>query len=264
MLMTMVKFVGQCHLKLIWNVLSAMSKLNSLLSASDRQLPTKVTTPLSSAYCLERDTSAKLDGDAQTYYQGLIGILQWIVNLVVLTFCSLFPWCASRYLVFARTGHLNQLFHIFAYPKKHNRSTLVFGDALPTLDDSVFKSSDWSEYYPEAVEAIPPNASPSRGQVYLSIVLLMPTMLVVIWLVGRIPACSFSWIVLLFSGSANIRIRLNPPLLGLSLLPCVLPLKWLRVCVTNYEWWVYLLTVLVTPFAIMLPPLLFPQLLNLH
>ena len=140
----------------------AVRDVETELAASDRQLPTKVTTPLSSAYRPELDTSAELDGEAQTYYQGLIGILRWICELGRIDI--LFPVSLmSRYLVCARTGHLNQLFHIFAYLKKHDRSTLVFDDTLPTLDDSVFKSSDWSEYYPEAAEAIPSNAPPPRG-----------------------------------------------------------------------------------------------------
>jgi hypothetical protein len=57
--------------------------------------------------------------------------------------------------VCACTGHFNQLFHFFSYLKKHNRSTLVFDDTLLALHDIVLKSSDWSEYYPEAAEAIP-------------------------------------------------------------------------------------------------------------
>ncbi len=84
----------------------------------------------------------KLDGEAQTsFYQGLIGILRWICELGRIDI--LFPVSRmSRYLVCARTGHLNQLFHIFAYlTKRHDQSTLVFDDSLPTLDDSVLKSS---------------------------------------------------------------------------------------------------------------------------
>lgn len=91
----------------------AVRDIEAELAASDRQLPTKVTTPLSSAYRPELDTSAELDGEAQTYYQGLIGILRWICELGRIDI--LFPVSLmSRYLVCARTGHLNQLFHIFA------------------------------------------------------------------------------------------------------------------------------------------------------
>jgi hypothetical protein len=49
---------------------------------------------------------------------------------------------------------LDQLFHIFAYLKHHARSTLVFDPSEPTFDEEVFKCSDWSEFYPEATEAI--------------------------------------------------------------------------------------------------------------
>ena len=69
----------------------AMKDVETELAASDWQLPTKVKTPLSSAYCPELDPSAELDGNAQTCYQGLIGILWWICELGRINI--LFPGC---------------------------------------------------------------------------------------------------------------------------------------------------------------------------
>ena len=40
----------------------------------------------------------------------------------------------SRYLVSARAKHLEQCFHIFAYLKQYDRSTLVFDDTKPEFD----------------------------------------------------------------------------------------------------------------------------------
>jgi hypothetical protein len=64
----------------------------------------------------------------------------------------------SRYLVSARQGHLEQVFHIFAYLKHHPGSTMVFlDDTIPTFRGERFIKCDWSEFYPEAAEAIPGN-----------------------------------------------------------------------------------------------------------
>ena len=51
----------------------------------------------------------------------------------------------SRYLVSAREGHLDQVFHVFAYLKTHETSTMVFDDTEPEFDDCRFKECDWSE-----------------------------------------------------------------------------------------------------------------------
>ena len=41
--------------------------------------------------------------------------------------------------------------------ERYNRSTMVFDDTIPTFDESRFKATDWSAYYPNASEFIPPN-----------------------------------------------------------------------------------------------------------
>jgi hypothetical protein len=105
----------------------AIDEVERELKEASLKLPTKVTTPLSSGYCPEIDARAELDPDKQNYYQGLIGVLRWICELGridILTPVSML----SRYLVSARRGHLEQVFHIFAYLKAHERSTMVFDD----------------------------------------------------------------------------------------------------------------------------------------
>jgi hypothetical protein len=71
-----------------------------------------------------------------------------------------------------REGHLEQVFHVFAYLKKYNRSALVFNWTEPELDESAFKEVDWKEYYPRAKEAIPPNMPEPRGRLGTYLVVL--------------------------------------------------------------------------------------------
>ena len=70
----------------------------------------------------------------------------------------------ARFQACPREGHLDQLFHLFAYLKKYSRSALVFDWTEPVLDESKFKECDWKEFYPEAAEAIPPNMPEPRGR----------------------------------------------------------------------------------------------------
>ena len=41
---------------------------------------------------------------------------------------------------------------------------MVFDETEPVFDESRFQKCDWSEYYPGACEAVPPNAPDVRGQ----------------------------------------------------------------------------------------------------
>ncbi|KAI2492438.1 Reverse transcriptase (RNA-dependent DNA polymerase) [Fragilaria crotonensis] len=114
-------------------------------------------------YRPELDQTAELDAQRLNYYQGLVGVLRWICELGrvdILMPVSLM----SRYLVSAREGHLQQLFHVFAYLKQYDRSTMVFDDTEPSYDPRRFATQDWSKYYPDAKEAIPENMPEPRGK----------------------------------------------------------------------------------------------------
>jgi hypothetical protein len=84
----------------------------------DQCLPTRLATPLSQGYRPELDQSRELDEKRGQYYQSLIGVLCWIcelrrVNILVAVLML------SRYLVSPREGHLQQVFHLFAYLRHH-------------------------------------------------------------------------------------------------------------------------------------------------
>ena len=55
------------------------------------------------------------------------------------------------------------MFHIFAYMKHHTRSKMVFDDTEPVFDESSFTVCEWSEFYPDAAEAIPHDAPMECG-----------------------------------------------------------------------------------------------------
>jgi hypothetical protein len=132
----------------------AVSDVEQELSSVDKCLPTRVTTPLSQGYRPELDQSRELDAKRGQYYQSLIGVLRWVCELGrvdILVAVSML----SRYLLSPREGHLEQAFHLFAYLKHHKHSQMVFDETEPTFDPNAFKVCDWSEFYPDAEEAMP-------------------------------------------------------------------------------------------------------------
>ena len=56
-----------------------------------------------------------------------------------------------------REGHLETVFHMFAYLKNKHNSRMVFDPTYPEIDMSVFKKCDWKHFYGEVKEAIPLN-----------------------------------------------------------------------------------------------------------
>ena len=89
--------------------------------------------------------SAKLNETLTSRYRKLIGILRWAVELGSL---DIFFETAllSQYLASPREGHLEAVYHIFAYIKKSNKTAIVFDPKYITLDESAFsdaKVSDW-------------------------------------------------------------------------------------------------------------------------
>jgi hypothetical protein len=126
-------------------------------------LKKSVTTPFASGYRPELDAMPELDEKLSSYYSSLMGVLRWCIELgridivVEVNLLARFQACPRR-------GHLEQLFHVFAFLKKYNRSSLVFDWTEPQFDESRFKDCDWREYYPGAAEAIPTNMPEPRGK----------------------------------------------------------------------------------------------------
>jgi hypothetical protein len=126
------------------------------------KLRSKADRPMPSGYRPEVDVSDELTPDLVTRYQGLIGVLRWACELGrvdILTEVSML----SSHNAMPRVGHLEAVYHIFAYLKKHENSTLVFDDAIPFMDERRFKGVSWKDFYVDVQEAIPPNMPKPRG-----------------------------------------------------------------------------------------------------
>jgi Reverse transcriptase (RNA-dependent DNA polymerase) len=94
----------------------AVADVSLTLDEVDQRLRTKVSTPVSTGYRSEMDATPELDHRRANYFQGLIGVLRWIVELGRvdrLVSVSML----SRFLALPREGHLEQAIHVFAYLK---------------------------------------------------------------------------------------------------------------------------------------------------
>lgn len=142
---------------------SAVREVEKKLEAVGQKLGTRCATPMTSGYRPEMDGTPELSPDQANYYQSLIGVLRWAVELGRIDII-VETGMLSRYCVSPRLGHLDQVLHIFAYLKRHSSCSLVFDDTEPIIDESIFKTCDWTSHYPGAKESIPPNMPEPRGK----------------------------------------------------------------------------------------------------
>ena len=99
---------------------SAVSNVEDHLRKTGEKLPKRVKSPWACNYRPESDLSPELSPTKATYFQSLIGVQRWIVELgradIAMETSALASMMASP-----RDGHLNAVYHMFAFLKiKHN------------------------------------------------------------------------------------------------------------------------------------------------
>jgi hypothetical protein len=129
----------------------------------DLNLPKRAVTPLPANYRPEMDTTPELDAEKASYYMSQIGILRWCVELGRVDIITEVSMLASH-LAMPREGHLEAVFHMFAYLEKKHNSRIIFDPTYPSIDKTKFLECNWKEFYGDVQEAIPPNAPKPRGK----------------------------------------------------------------------------------------------------
>jgi len=144
-------------------VQSAVKNVVDYLSQQGRSLPGRVKSPWTTNYRPETDVSPELPPLKAAYFQSLIGVLRWIVELGRVDITMEVSAMASM-MAMPREGHLEQLFHIFAFLNIKHNSAMVFDPTEPDIDDSQFVREDWTASpYGECKEELPSNMPPPRG-----------------------------------------------------------------------------------------------------
>ena len=123
----------------------------------------RATTPFNSKYRPELDTTRELDDDDKTFFQELIGILRWTVELgrcdILLEVALL-----SSHLSLPRLGHIQAACHIFNYLLAHPNRSLHMDYRYPVIDERRFERADWTDFYRNSIEPIPDDAPTPFGE----------------------------------------------------------------------------------------------------
>jgi hypothetical protein len=95
----------------------------------------------------------------------LIGILRWAVELGRI---DIFHEVSimSQYQASPRRGHLEGLYHMFAYLKNHkDMGKIAYDPTTPIVDESAFAGEvDWTEFYGDVEEELPPKMPGPLGR----------------------------------------------------------------------------------------------------
>ena len=145
----------------------AVKNVETYLNKKDMGLLKNTTVPITSNYSPEIDSSPELNEEDSTYYQSLIGILRWIVEMGrmdIITEVSML----SSYVAMPREGHFHQVLHIFAYLKSHHNARLMLDPSYPDIKEEDFdKNGDWTSYYGDEVDLPPTNAPEPKSKEFI-------------------------------------------------------------------------------------------------
>ena len=130
---------------------------------SGRKLKKRVSAPWPGDYSSELDGTQELDPGKANYYQSQIGVLLWAVELGRVDMITEVSKLASH-MALPREGHLEAIFHVFAYLKARSNSRMVFDPTYPQIDVSSFPEHDWKHNYGDVKESMPPNAPEPLGK----------------------------------------------------------------------------------------------------
>jgi hypothetical protein len=142
---------------------NAVRNVKLLLQAEGRNLKVTAKTPFpSSTYRPETDTSDECDDETSSRYSQLIGVLRWSVELGRL---DIYTETAllSQHLALPRIGHMEAVYHIFAYLSKHEKSSIIFDPTDPLPHTPTQAKVDWSSFYSELSEELPPKMPEPLG-----------------------------------------------------------------------------------------------------
>jgi hypothetical protein len=113
-------------------------------------IPPWADNPFPVDYNPSTDQTDILDPECLSFYQHLIGVMRWMVELRridIATKISIF----SSYLACPREGHLENALHVMGYLKLKHNSQLIFDPTYPDIDRTAFPTFEWMEFYGNVV-----------------------------------------------------------------------------------------------------------------
>ena len=128
-----------------------------------RKLVKWATAPWPPGYSAELDATPELSPDMASYYQSQVGILHWAVELGRVDIITEVSTLASQ-MVMPREGHLEAIFHVFAYLNIKHNSRLVLDPTYPVIPQNTFQTHEQTNFCSNIKEAIPPDVPEPRGK----------------------------------------------------------------------------------------------------
>ena len=142
---------------------TAVDNVKEKLAKNGLRLPSKCKTPFASGFDPSADVSRELDANGTRYFQELIGVLRWAIELgrvdILLEVALL-----SSHLALPRVGHLQQVYHIFGYLDESPRRWLFFDPDHPNISEGRFQKFDWFDFYKDVEEQVPFDMPDPRGR----------------------------------------------------------------------------------------------------
>ena len=144
-------------------VRNAVKNVKLLLQEEGRGLKSTAKSPFpSTSYRPEMDMTDECDDEGASRYLQLVGVLRWAVELGridIYTETALL----SQQMALPRVGHLEAVYHVFAYLNKHDKSRLIFDPTDPAPITPTTHRPDWSSFYADAEEELPPKMPEPLG-----------------------------------------------------------------------------------------------------
>jgi hypothetical protein len=149
----------------IHTALSAETYIKQVVSRFETTLETifkEYTVPMDPTYHPETDETDRLDNATSSLYRGLIGSANWMVTLGRFDIAYAVN-TMSRHSISPRKGHLEATKRIFGYMKKFPHGQILVDPTPPDTDNFTMLEHNWKEFYPDAIEELPPDMPKPKG-----------------------------------------------------------------------------------------------------
>jgi len=127
------------------------------------KIPVKADNPFATDYSPDIDVTEPLDPECASFFQHLIGVMRWMVELGRVDIATEVSMLSS-YLALPREGHLEAALHVMGYLRLKHNTRLIFDPTYPVIVDSDFPRYDWTEFYGDIQEDLPPDMPEPLGK----------------------------------------------------------------------------------------------------
>ncbi len=93
-----------------------------------------------------------------------MGIYRWLIEFGRVDICTEVSMLSSH-MALLHQEHFEAALHVMLYLSLNHNSSLCMDPTYPATDSTQFPICDWSEFYGEVEEPIPPNAPKAIGKV---------------------------------------------------------------------------------------------------